>query len=181
MPITRIEIRNVKGIQNKIIDQEIIPNKPSILVAPNGFGKSSIAIAFKSLNANRIRLNDDDLYENDEANRPFVELRYKRPDNTILTLQADDNGNTIAGEFDYFVINNQVRAKAVRVPGHGGATNVSASLHIDEMVLVNNIPVNIGFNYSITAEREQFGQNGKVLDNINALFGNKAALECKRR
>ena len=80
MPITHIEIRNVKGIQHKVFDFKIIPNKPSIMVAPNGFGKSSLAIAFKSLSNNQFRLKDDDLYEGESTNRPYLEVRYQSPE-----------------------------------------------------------------------------------------------------
>lgn len=41
-----IEIKNIKGIQHRRFELDILPNKPSLLVAPNGFGKSSLAIAF---------------------------------------------------------------------------------------------------------------------------------------
>jgi len=40
-----IEIENIKGISHKRFQLDILPNKPSLLVAPNGFGKSSIAVA----------------------------------------------------------------------------------------------------------------------------------------
>lgn len=53
MVINSITIENVKGIERLEIKQTIQPNRPNILVAPNGFGKSSIAIAFNSLKANK--------------------------------------------------------------------------------------------------------------------------------
>ncbi len=43
MVISKIEISNIKGIGNLTINQNIYPNRPNILVAPNGFGKSSLA------------------------------------------------------------------------------------------------------------------------------------------
>mgnify|MGYP002621517456 CR=1 FL=1 len=39
-----IEIENTKGIRHKRFAQDIWPNKPSLLVAPNGFGKSSFSV-----------------------------------------------------------------------------------------------------------------------------------------
>jgi ABC-type cobalamin/Fe3+-siderophores transport system ATPase subunit len=56
--LTSLKIENVKGILSKYFFLDLYPNKPSILVAPNGFGKSSIACAFKSLNNNRIALDE---------------------------------------------------------------------------------------------------------------------------
>ena len=55
MVINSITIENVKGIERLEIKQAIQPNRPNILVAPNGFGKSSIAIAFNSLKAKKNR------------------------------------------------------------------------------------------------------------------------------
>lgn len=49
--ITNIKIENIKGFgtANNSFDIEIKPQKVNILVAPNGFGKSSITVAFSSL------------------------------------------------------------------------------------------------------------------------------------
>ena len=66
-----IEIENIKGISHKKFELDIVANKPSLLVAPNGFGKSSIATAFKSMNNNRIDLKEDDYHEENEAHAPL--------------------------------------------------------------------------------------------------------------
>ena len=58
MNISTIEIVNIKGIENKTFFLDIVPNKPNILVAPNGFGKSSFAISFDSLKSNKIELDE---------------------------------------------------------------------------------------------------------------------------
>ena len=46
MEIKNIEITNIKGINHIVFNLELIPNKPNLLVAPNGFGKSSFAIVW---------------------------------------------------------------------------------------------------------------------------------------
>ncbi|MDQ6988542.1 MAG: hypothetical protein Q9M19_01575, partial [Mariprofundaceae bacterium] len=61
MTIENITIENVKGIEHKSFDLNILPNRPSLLVAPNGFGKSSFATAFDSLLTTRMDLHDDHL------------------------------------------------------------------------------------------------------------------------
>ena len=53
MVISKIEVNNIKGIENLAINEYIYPNRPNILVAPNGFGKSSLAVAFKTLLENK--------------------------------------------------------------------------------------------------------------------------------
>ncbi len=54
MKIKTIEITNVKGIGNKSFILDLLPNKPNLLVAPNGFGKSSFSIGFNSPTGSRI-------------------------------------------------------------------------------------------------------------------------------
>ena len=69
MKIKSIEITNIKGIANESFQLDLNPNKPSILVAPNGFGKSSFGIGFSSLGRDKISLSDKHFYNNDSANR----------------------------------------------------------------------------------------------------------------
>lgn len=70
MQIKSIPIKNVQGIQDKTIPLEMFPNKPSILVVPNGSGKSSFAFAFQWLNRLRLKLEMDDAYEGNVKNKP---------------------------------------------------------------------------------------------------------------
>lgn len=167
MTLRAIRITHIKGIQNKTFNLNIIPNKPSLLYAPNGFGKSSLAIAFESLKTKKIELHNDNLYKNDDANRPRLELTVEKGDGAILTVVADDTTNTISTEFDCYVINNQVRAKGVRLR-FGGRTNFSTSLAIDSVSLIEQIPPEQALPYSILPIRQNFGHNGKVLPNLNA-------------
>lgn len=59
MYIKSITIDNVRGFEHWTLEQAILPNRPNILVAPNGFGKSSIATAFASLSRNKIEVKKD--------------------------------------------------------------------------------------------------------------------------
>lgn len=94
MKINTIEITNVKGIGNHTFQLDLNPNKPSILVAPNGFGKSSFGIAFDSFRRNKIELNPKYYHQNDDNNRPVVSMLIE--DGGIpTTLIADDTQNTI--------------------------------------------------------------------------------------
>lgn len=171
--ITTLHIKNIKGIQDKSFELNIIPNKPSILVAPNGFGKSSLATAFKSMNNKRIILPDDDCYENNSANKPLIELKYKKSGNNEVNLIATDKENTISDEFDYYVINNQVKPKGIG-SRFGQAT---ARLEIADVVLVEKIPENVNFNYFCTKYRTRFGTCGKILPNANVILQNLVLIE----
>ena len=104
MNIKTITIKNVRGINLKKVTLNMIPNKPSILVAPNGAGKSSFAFAFQWLNRLRIKLNEEDAYNNDVNNKPELIIETDEADNNVY--KANDNQNEISRRFGVFVINN---------------------------------------------------------------------------
>lgn len=172
--ITRIEIRNIKGIgtttENCNYNFEISPNKPNILVAPNGFGKSSFSVAFKSLHSGKIVLDKEHFYKNNEHNLPSINITFEE-NGTTKTISANHASNNIKSEFDYFVINNQIFAKAKK-NNLGGFVIASASLETPPIILINSIPGLVHFNYTVTLLRETFGQNGKVLKNISTFLSN---------
>jgi hypothetical protein len=168
--IIGIEIRNIKGIGNKSFDLDIKPNKPSLLVAPNGFGKSSFARAFKVMNNRRIILTDEDYHNGAEANLPSIKIYYQKDAGTKLELEATHLRNTISAELDYFVINSQTKAKGSVV--YGGYGKATAEILIEPIVIIDRIPPNISFNYSIRAFQNKFGVNGKILPNINDILNN---------
>jgi ABC-type cobalamin/Fe3+-siderophores transport system ATPase subunit len=162
--ITKIEIENIKGIDNKKFDLDIIPNKPSILVAPNGFGKSSLAKAFQSMNNKRIVLREGDYYKNDSKNLPRIRIEYQRPDKSNVNLEATNISNTISKEIAYFVINNLLKPKS-------GYETARARLEIEDVVLINKIPQEIQFDFfSVSDLKNKFGLNGRILPNIENIF-----------
>ncbi len=171
-----IEIENIKGISNKKFELNISPNKPSLLVAPNGFGKSSFAIAFNSMNNRRIVLDEDNFHLENNANLPKIKIEYQKPDETIVNLEATNETNEISREFNYFVINNKIKPKG-NASTYGGFGNARATLIIETIELVERIPNNITFNYSFRNYQERFGENNKVIPNLNSVFGNLKLVE----
>ncbi|GAA4459305.1 hypothetical protein GCM10023093_00070 [Nemorincola caseinilytica] len=166
MNIKTIEITNIKGIEHKLFILDLVPNRPNILVAPNGFGKSSFAIAFDSLKSNKIELDDKHYFRKNTENRPVLSLVLT----TGQTLLADDNQNTINDLFDVFVINNQTEPKSI-VQSFSGKTFAKTSLDIVTTVLIPTIPAKVGFSYNSTDMKSNFGTNGgKLLNNISNLF-----------
>lgn len=168
-----IEIENIKGIDQKSFDLGIYPNKPSLLVAPNGFGKSSFATGFNSMNNNRIKLAEDDLHAEDINNLPRLAIEYVQEDDTVLNLEATHDSNTISNHFDYFVINNQTKPKGIG----SRFGNATARLEIQDVVLVDRIPENTQFGYSLRNSQAAFGKCGKVLPNLNSVLGNLVLVE----
>lgn len=170
MKITALEISNIKGIGHKSFQLDLVPNKPNILVAPNGFGKSSIAIGFDSLRSNKIELSEKNYHKKDDSNRPVLSLTLSN--NT--TLIADDNQNTIKDQFDVVVINNQTEPKSAGRPPFTKTT-----LDILPTVLVQTIPPKVDFTYSSATIKTAFGTNGSkrnLLKNISNLFNSPKLL-----
>lgn len=166
MNINTIEITNIKGIGCKSFHLNLSPNKPNILVAPNGFGKSSFAIAFNSLRRDKIELDDKNFHNNDTSNRPVLALTLSNGDHLV----ADDNQNTIKNQFDIVVINNQTEPKSV-VQSFGGRSYAKTSLDIVPTVLIQTIPKKVEFSYNSATIKTTFGVNGnRLLNNISSIF-----------
>lgn len=166
MNIKTLEITNIKGIGHKLFTLDLVPNRPNILVAPNGFGKSSFAIGFNSLKSNKIELDGRHYYLKDTSNRPALSLTLT----TGQTLIADDTQNTISEYFDVFVINNQTEPKSV-VQSFGGKSFAKTSLDILPTTLIQTIPAKVTFRYNSVTVKSKFGVNGsKLLKNISNLF-----------
>lgn len=168
-----IEIENIKGISQQRFALNILPNKPSLLVAPNGFGKSSIATAFNSMNSRRIDLKEDDFHLEDENLHPRIFIEYEKPDNSIVHLEATSTTNTISRELGYFVINNPIKPKGVG----SQFGRASATLQIKDVILVDRIPNNTAFEYQYRVIQQRFGQNARVLPNARAALNNHKLAE----
>ncbi len=168
MTLKSITIDNVKGIAHEQFDLNIIPNKPSLLVAPNGFGKSSFASAFSNLNAARLKLPPECLHRGSDANRPRLSLTVEI-DGVTEVLVADENSNTISNRFDIHVLSSRLKAKATK-RNMGRFTTASASLEIEQLVLIDRIPPKVEFGYRLAETRRAFGKNGKILKSIEAVL-----------
>ena len=173
--IKKIGITNIKGIgdgaSNGMYEFDMPKNKPCILVAPNGFGKSSLATAFRSLKKSKIELHKDDLHQGNDNLLPSIEISYLDDKDNLQVVSASATTNDIDSTFDCFVINNQVFAKAKKNK-IGGHVIASASLETPSIVLSSTIPERTVFNYSITEHRNRIGTNGKAFPNISSIYQN---------
>lgn len=133
MKIQTITIKNVRGIRERAIQLGMIPNKPSILVAPNGSGKSSFAFAFQWLNQARLKLDPDNAYDNDINNKP--ELAITTDEDGNKTYCADENKNEVGKRFGIFVINNGLTAATPRI--HGGMLTGKAHITVPTIEILN--------------------------------------------
>lgn len=177
MKITNIKINNIKGIESNDMEVEIFANKPNILVAPNGFGKSSIACAFNSLTKYGIKLTkEEDYYKKDISLQPLLSLKVQKEDGgSIYEYLASKNVNEIGLHFKTFVINNQLDV-TTKSNNQGKFTSVSGYLSIKPQIIYNKIPENVKVDYTISHLKNKFGKNGKLLPNISDLLFNDSFL-----
>lgn len=170
--IKSIAIENIRGIKYSTFQLDIIPNKPSLLVAPNGFGKSSLAAAFAALKTKRLELPKDQLHLGDESLAPKLTLTIRK-NGEISTLVADGGCNEIAASFDVHVIASRLRAKVTK-HNLGRFTTATASLDISDLVLVQTIPAKAKHVYDVTEMRTRFGPSGKAFQNLSKTLGSPA-------
>lgn len=170
----KIAITNVKGIENSVFDVQLIPNKPTLIVAPNGFGKSSITAAFGSLRLKRMELDKDERHKGDEDLHPSLKISYTMQDGSKIEKEANHTKNELAATFGVHVINSQLVSKAKKLK-IAGANIVTSAIEVTPVVLIKSIPPKAKFSYSFAAAKGAFGKNGKVLPNIsNLLVDNRA-------
>ena len=74
--LEKIHIKCIKGIKDKTFELNLYPNKPAILVAPNGFGKSSFAVAFSSFNNRHLALDESNLCQMENLEPPSIKIIY---------------------------------------------------------------------------------------------------------
>lgn len=168
MQIKSIQIKNVRGIHDKIITLDMIPNKPSILVAPNGSGKSSFAFVFQWLNRLRLKLEKDDAYDGNVNNKPQLVITTDELDNN--TYIADENINNVSKKFGVFVINNGLMAS---FPGqNNGVLMGKAKITIPDIELLGKKPddVNLIDDFDEVYDTADFPQG--FLPLINVLVSN---------
>ena len=72
--MTSIAVKHVKGIDRLNVNCNFYPNRPNFLVAPNGSGKSSLAVAFSSLNSRRLKLDDSERYQGEDWEDSSLQL-----------------------------------------------------------------------------------------------------------
>jgi hypothetical protein len=140
MNIKSIHIKNVRGLEDIHIDLNMIPNKPSILVAPNGSGKSSFAMAFQWLNRQKMKLaNEEDAFNNDTNNLP--EMSIVTDEDGDPSYDANSNKNDILKKFGVYVINNGLKASSPGV--HAGVQMGRSKIVVPDIELLRKQPEDI--------------------------------------
>lgn len=174
MSIRKIKIENVRGISSRSIPLDIHPNKVTFFVAPNGFGKTSIARAFAALKRGKVEICDEDRHKGIASAQPLIEIT----DSNGVTYCANSTSNSISETFSICVINSQVRPKAIS-RNFGGHMNASSSLVVDPIVLYGTIPQKKELQYSFSDMKKHFGPVAtKLLLKLTTFSKDPAFLRC---
>lgn len=171
MKICKIKICNVKGIREHSIEALLLPNRPNILVAPNGFGKSSIATAFASIEPGGIKLSENDAYNNDITKLPSLEIELTDG----RTVFADAQTNTIKNLFHICVAHNALKPGAT-AQHFNKRTIVKTYMDIKPTILIRTIPQKVVYQYKHAQLKRNFGASSKILPNILNIYGDIHAL-----
>lgn len=166
MSITQIHITNVRGFDNRTLDIALRPNYVNILVAPNGFGKSSISTAFQCATGRKLQVDDADKHK--KRTGPPSVLRLL--DNGAW-LEANQNKNEISGKYNIFVIKSNIEPKARKSKVNG---------HVVAQAYVEIPPIDFGpvaektkLNYNHATSKGKFSPNDKVVPNFEAAFSDE--------
>lgn len=171
--ITNITIQNIKGfgIIDNSFNNEILSGKINILVAPNGFGKSSITTAFNSLKIGKLELDKDCFHTGNADLSPSFSITEEN-----ITYSADKTKNEISSNFKVFCIKNLINATAIS-KNMGKFVSTTGYLGIDKIEVVKTIPSKAVIPYPIKEIKTEFGKNAKVLPNIaGEILNNKVFL-----
>lgn len=166
--ITGVQVKNVKGIQDwefTFCQPEMNPNKVHVLIAPNGFGKSSITRAFECLNQQRINLKEKDCFQYDEALSAELSLSCKI-DGSERTLTANQSKNEIGKEFDTWVIRAPSKVKASQRPT-GSGFQVPIGEFVIEDIEIRKIPDRGEIPYKYREEVQKYDSLAKTMPNLS--------------
>ncbi len=137
MTIKSLLIENIRGIDRLNITDEILKYRPNIMVAPNGFGKTSIATAFKSaIDQTSIELKKEDRHEHSESKKAKIEITLEEQ-GTLSTFGVEEkaHSNNIRKHFDIHVISDLRKIKATTPWTPSGQAKPKGKVVIEPIVI----------------------------------------------
>lgn len=162
--IKKIRIENIKGKREfEVSFTDLTANQPNIIVAPNGYGKSTIAAAFKAIQHGKLKIDSRDLYQQNTDNHPKLEIELLGEHEGVYTA-SDIEGN-ITASISLGVINSPLYAKST-ARRYGDRTAATADLRIEDIIVYERIPERCGINYSYSDIKRAYGDRGKLFLNI---------------
>jgi hypothetical protein len=171
MLITKIFIENIRGFENVELDVQLRPNCANILVAPNGFGKSSISTAFSCAQGSKLNVKETEKYNNQES--APSKLRIKVDDEY---LDATEYRNDISKRYDIHVIRSDIEPKA-KLPKINGFTIAKPYMEIPDVDL-GPVSKNEILKYDLKHFKLEIGVNSKIVPNLVVTCNNNLLKSC---
>lgn len=167
--ITKIKIENIKGygVPGVELNVNIDSKKINICIAPNGFGKSSLATAFQSLKRNRLDVFEENKNSSYPGKDSSLELTI---DGEVYRADARKNCISSDGRIYTYVINSKI-CPGYKKTSFNGFTNVNAFLAISDIELCNAKEKRV-MEYKVAGIKKEFGRNGKILKSIAEYLNN---------
>lgn len=166
--IKKIRIENIKGKGNLELEfTNLTANQPNIVVAQNGYGKSTIAKAFKLATKGKINMKKQDFFENNKDNHPKLEIELVGEKSG--TYSATNFKNEISKNITIHTISTPIFAKSTSRQINGLNTS-SADLRVEEIIFYEKVPEKIDLGYSFREIKKIFIENkGLFIDITNIL------------
>jgi hypothetical protein len=170
--INKISIENVKGIEKAAFEITVMPFMPNFFVAPNGFGKSSIATAFNCLNRDRLKLDEKSFHKGNIDKEPLLEIVYTKADNSSIKLCATKDKNEISKVFDIEVIRSLLKPVA-NYKNIQGNHITNPTLEIERIFIIDDIPEKYELPYKVKEFRTSIDDNRLIWVDVSELLQNK--------
>ncbi len=168
MKITEIQVRNFKGITNKDLRfDNLIPNSMHLFIAPNGFGKTSLARSFQSLKRGKLELIEENFHNNSAVTNQSLTVQWEI-NGQPLSATADQNSNTISDNFETAVINSKLKVKAIR--SHGPRAPRAKIVHDDYQILKKIPPATYQVPTNLAVMGRSFPIYRTLFQNIHHFF-----------
>lgn len=169
--IDSINIENVKGIEKLTFSATINPYMPNFFVAPNGFGKSSLATTFNSLNRDRLKLEEKNCHRGDTTLESLLEIQITNDDNSKTKLTANKDKNEISKIFDIEIIKSLLKPEA-NYRNIQGKHITSPSIEVESIYIIENIPDKYELPYQVSKFRNAISDNRQIWVDISELLTN---------
>lgn len=156
--ISNITIKNIKGYDavGRSMDVNLLPDKINLVIAPNGFGKTSLMTAFESLTAGGLEVKDENKNQEDSRVHPFLSITLDG-----MTYVADETKNEITPQLATHTIHSRlgVYATAHRI---GKAIPVTKYMDIQD-IEVCKVVEKAAFKKISAQEKSLFGTKWQIL------------------
>lgn len=162
--IEQITIQNIKGFGEPQIEIPcmIYPNKINLLVAPNGWGKSSLTTAIDCLKRNKLDVPKEFKHQQDENKSSILEITIDG-----RTYRADSGSNSISSTIGCHAIHCDIYVKTIS-RNVGNRYQVAAGhLAVTSIDVMGKVPPRAEINYGYNEVKRKFGGNGKILTNLD--------------